>query len=433
MGLIFSRARKVISWLGQSRTAVEFLRNDSGNCVSLASREHATRFNQIEYWQRAWVTQEVVLAREVILMAAKSEISMDDLPEYVQKLGLNYVIRAQMTFNFDDLAFIASRVATASALHEKDIRHLALIDELGALPSWDSRRIKGSSLFFLLHMFRHQLCEVPRDRIFSLLALCKDGPSINVDYASSDEELAQKILKEFPEKFCVCAIHVVGRILSYQQPPRPNGEGPTALTHSAYVRIKVHQSLLLVVGSLEPPNLRRVFMDTYCGDKIAQNSRVIDETYCDPECDPSIHRVIKTSMYRFPWEWFPGIRFITDTDAQLLRSGTEFPSIFVVRLREVCTEFLGDLVIQRSITEPGFYYYYCPKYEAFEPRRAYFWPEQLYIERKHGRPTSIRLSLKFLLILVTSNEREIQDMGCCKRGSDGDVQSSSMQFKLATE
>jgi hypothetical protein len=174
-------------------------------------------------------------------------------------------------------------------------------------------------------------------------------------------------------------------------------------------------------------------MDTYCGDKIAQNSRVIDETYCDPECDPSIHRVIKTSMYRFPWEWFPGIRFITDTDAQLLRSGTEFPSIFVVRLREVCTEFLGDLVIQRSITEPGFYYYYCPKYKAFEPRRAYFWPEQLYIERKHGRPTSIRLSLKFLLILVTSNEREIQDMGCCKRGSDGDVQSSSMQFKLATE
>jgi hypothetical protein len=102
----------------------------------------------------------------------------------------------------------------------------------------------------------------------------------------------------------------------------------------------------------------------------------------------------------------------------------------------VCTEFRGDLAIQCSITEPGFYYYYCPNHEEFgppRPPRAYFWPEQLYMEREHGLPAEIRLSLKFLLTLVTSNEQEIQDMGCCKRGGDADVKSSAIQFKLATK
>jgi hypothetical protein len=235
-------------------------------------------------------------------MAADLEMSVDDLPEYLQAAGTNYVIRARATYNHG---------REAPVVYEIYLGNLSRLGDRGPLETWHDQQIKGSSLFFLLHMFKHQLCEVPRDRIFSLLALCKDGPSIHVDYASSNEELAEKILTELPETFCVCAIHIVGRLLSYQQPPHPDGEGAVALNHSAYVRIKVHQCPVLVVGSLEPPRLRRVLMDTHCGCKIAQSSRVPDGTYRDHEYDASTYNCGENLRSKFPWHRFPGVRSVT--------------------------------------------------------------------------------------------------------------------------
>jgi hypothetical protein len=175
MGTIFSCATKVISWSGMSWKAAEFFREDSGN---LASPEHATWFNQIEYWQRAWVTQEVILARQVTLMAGDSEMSMSDLPGYVQRVGTNHVIRGRASYNRDDRAPFAPIAPILLPSDTESVFSLHMMINLkdgGALHSWHDRGTMGSSLFFLLHLFRHQLCEIPRDRIFSLLALCGAG------------------------------------------------------------------------------------------------------------------------------------------------------------------------------------------------------------------------------------------------------------------
>jgi hypothetical protein len=143
MGTIFFRATKVILWLGTSWKAVEFLREGSG---SLASPEHATWFNQIEYWQRAWVTQEVILARQVTLMAADSEMSMDDLPGYVQRVGTNYVIRGRATNNRDDRAPFAPTLLPSDLESDYCLQMMSNLKKSGALNSWHNRGTIGSSV-----------------------------------------------------------------------------------------------------------------------------------------------------------------------------------------------------------------------------------------------------------------------------------------------
>jgi len=83
MGVIFSRAKKVVSWLGDDVNIAKFLRIVSKD---LAEHSGTTIFIQpglglsfyhlcvAEYWDRAWITQEVVLARKITLIAAGIEL-----------------------------------------------------------------------------------------------------------------------------------------------------------------------------------------------------------------------------------------------------------------------------------------------------------------------------------------------------------------------
>ncbi|KAL6711277.1 hypothetical protein ACN47E_005808 [Coniothyrium glycines] len=165
MGRIYSGAEEVMAWLGKDTTLASF--------KSPADTRLEAHVNANEYWTRAWITQEVALARRVILMTLDGQLYLKDLP-------------------------------TDNSYGRRKITDLIMARDL----------YKGANLLFLLNLFRMKNCHDSRDRIFSLLALCREGHDIQVDYGASYHDLARQILRDCSSSFCLTSIHIIGTALS---------------------------------------------------------------------------------------------------------------------------------------------------------------------------------------------------------------------------
>ncbi|KAH7093612.1 heterokaryon incompatibility protein-domain-containing protein [Paraphoma chrysanthemicola] len=186
MGDIYSNAISILSWLGTSDRTAAFLRNIASGWDSWNENddtEHMKHwihngledFFACEYWDRAWITQEVGLAREIIFMADDAEAKRNDLTSWV----LN--------------------------------RNLSLCHREAAIISGTSQQVKGRSLFYLLEKLQGKHCEIPRDRVFSLLRLSGDGDRIAVDYDSRPSILMRNIIRSCPLTFCLCSLRILQR------------------------------------------------------------------------------------------------------------------------------------------------------------------------------------------------------------------------------
>jgi hypothetical protein len=76
---------------------------------------------------------------------------------------------------------------------------------------------------FLKH-FEGKCCAVRRDRIYSLLALCKNGDKIRVDYNASDIELILQVLYAGKDELCFCTPATVARVIRGSNLPRAGAE-----------------------------------------------------------------------------------------------------------------------------------------------------------------------------------------------------------------
>lgn len=195
MGAIFAQAAQVISWLGDHPYRVEFLRSTARDQMYFY---YAELFAMDTYWTRAWVTQEILLARNVILMAGRVTCPMQQ-------------IRSRYVSSFSPLL----KAATGT---DSNITH--------------------ANLVYLLDVFRQQECEIARDRIFSLLALSGDAMSLQVDYGISDEELTWRVFLLYKHRFCLCTLYVVSRALSASSETLfvPNLRPPHASPNRAHLK-----------------------------------------------------------------------------------------------------------------------------------------------------------------------------------------------------
>jgi hypothetical protein len=181
MGSIYSQARGVISWLGTGPDIVQVLRNVALDYQRYRINAYETDTDvgilfAHEYWTRAWVTQEVILAHQHTLMADEVTLPMNHLHPLLGPTD--------------------------------DSRHLIRLLQLqNVLPN----HFHGKSLIFLLEEFRMQECAIPHDRVFSLLALCGEGSDLKVDYEASVEELLWRIC--YTCTFCLCSLDIVSRTL----------------------------------------------------------------------------------------------------------------------------------------------------------------------------------------------------------------------------
>jgi hypothetical protein len=189
MGHIFSHAVKVISWLGDFEGIARFFRESTPPLrLHVSAPEHLNPFPlyffQSEYWTRAWITQEFSLARRITFMAGKEEIDRWQPPEEVEDDPV--VPYVSKPYEMKDYYFLGNR----------------------------SRQRRDRSLIYLLHIYSRKECWDPRDRIFSLLALCDEGSDLDVDYDISHDALAKRVLQACSNSFCLCAVGVLGRVLN---------------------------------------------------------------------------------------------------------------------------------------------------------------------------------------------------------------------------
>lgn len=212
MGSIYSEADEVIAWLGMDSKIESFLDNpeqgleeDSNGIWSTTAGFEA--FYNSTYFNRAWITQEVVLARRIILAAGCHQL------DHQQLSALLHYLTPLLTHNYE--LFSPRRL---------DLRGRSLMDLLGKFKTKESRD--------------------PCDRIYSLLALCGDNPGIRVDYSMSDEDVASHVLTACRSSFCLCAIIAVGDALSLRDMSEWSGSSRNTHRYTASAANTGHLSFV---------------------------------------------------------------------------------------------------------------------------------------------------------------------------------------------
>lgn len=212
MGEIFSRAVQVIAWLGLQQETIEFLnllsnRSPTTNLFHnerFAERRITTTptpilrrvvegiqcFSMLEYWQRAWITQEIALAQDIFFMAGSRRIHITQLPRS----------------DSDWANSPAGRLAFATPYPRAE----RALDQMLAQLNLRHRR---ASLVYLLDLYSYKKCRITRDRIFSLLAICAEGSDLVPDYRISDEEVLVQTLQCCSRSLCFCTVGAVASVL----------------------------------------------------------------------------------------------------------------------------------------------------------------------------------------------------------------------------
>jgi hypothetical protein len=88
---------------------------------------------------------------------------------------------------------------------------------------------KFDRLVVLLAQFHDKKCEDPRDRVFSILALCSDeGRHLEVDYNITLTELMVRVLNLCNGSLCICSAALVAQALGLRdaQPSVDNHDVP---------------------------------------------------------------------------------------------------------------------------------------------------------------------------------------------------------------
>lgn len=175
MGEIYEKAQFVVSWLGDNHEVGLFLKSLSTEI------DRTTTFCRNTYWQRAWVTQEVAKAQNILFLAggesADLSVLIPPVEEYTQRFNRSH---------FPALFDILDRKEQCTLLEN-------------------------------LWRFRERQCFDQRDRIYSLLSISQVDAGIVVDYTQSAEKLAMTVLRTLQEDFCLCTAKMVLQTLGVKE------------------------------------------------------------------------------------------------------------------------------------------------------------------------------------------------------------------------
>lgn len=218
MGSIFSKADYVHVWLGKTPGAERIRRlvEGPGESMSLGTWSSFVRQDMAfleehvfknEYWTRAWVVQEIVLAKLVEVSLDTERFPFTQLIQNIRSFCLNWA-----GTHFEQFAF----------------------DGEGTV------KFRNKSLLTLLDRFQEKGCSLVHDRVFSLLALCNDGADVVVNYDLSRSLLAYLTLRAHQEKLCICSARVVASNLGLGQ------IDPLATTRESRLRIELVDVKLLI-------------------------------------------------------------------------------------------------------------------------------------------------------------------------------------------
>ncbi|KAI8942054.1 hypothetical protein NX059_000156 [Plenodomus lindquistii] len=206
MGLIYSHAAEVVSWLGldeRVRRAIVNILPPSlyytgfckGDGFEIWDQLNPQSIGQLksdwlavvraEYWRRAWITQEIILARKLTLLVEDIEIEAPYMAKMTRVVGAINDRRGDVWLppsEFDT----DTRVFTTY------------------LDAFEKRATSRQKLIKLFYQLPGRLCQYPRDRIYSLRDLASDAASISVDYDAPISSVLLQLLCIYRTEMCVC-------------------------------------------------------------------------------------------------------------------------------------------------------------------------------------------------------------------------------------
>ncbi|KAF4624060.1 hypothetical protein G7Y89_g14116 [Cudoniella acicularis] len=195
MAMIYSKAHRVLVWLGETADDIKGALEDMQRAASEESTNHSVKrinqkaiFNLLQrpWFQRIWVLQEVAAARHVVMMCGSTEID-----GYAFCLGLKSLRTPQK------LSYIASPGL-------QSLPSLAnLIERAGVRPKHITKlrgrySLEIRSLAELVDMFHTRQASDYRDKVYALIGMSSDDPSkagLQPNYKISWEELFQKLVE----------------------------------------------------------------------------------------------------------------------------------------------------------------------------------------------------------------------------------------------
>jgi hypothetical protein len=222
MGRIYSSATGVVAWMGVNPNLANLLKSIHEKSETQLAYEifKADVYEQFRsgyeelksnpYWKRAWVVQEVLLARNLFFLAQGSMMSV-------------HAFKCVLT-----------------ELRKSDAKEvLDLLDLL--LENRPPRTTLSAKLIENIELFRHKECLNLRDRIYSILSVSSNGTQLSVDYECSLVELARSTLRIDEIDICLHRASIVLEALQINhdiydiEAPLPviTLDGRTALRHAA--------------------------------------------------------------------------------------------------------------------------------------------------------------------------------------------------------
>ncbi|KAH7370656.1 hypothetical protein BKA65DRAFT_418335 [Rhexocercosporidium sp. MPI-PUGE-AT-0058] len=195
MAIIYSKAHRVLVWLGETVGNVDGALEDIQRAAYKESTEGLNEkvneeaifhLLQREWFQRIWVVQEVAAARHVVIKYGSTEID-----GYAFCLGLKS-LRTSQRLSYTSFPALRSLPSLTY-----------LIERAGLRPKYTTSSqerysLKISSLAELVDMFHSRQASNPRDKVYALLGMSSDDPikaGLQPDYTILWEELFERLVR----------------------------------------------------------------------------------------------------------------------------------------------------------------------------------------------------------------------------------------------
>jgi hypothetical protein len=298
MGQIFSRAQSVQLWLGKMTPEIFPLlqhiistKDASYDPIVWKAIEEGidilseSIFDNV-YWTRAWVTQEILLARNITIRLDEQSY---DFPSFLEKL------------RFYETIFSTRHNIFLSSSHFDSTPQSPLGQFVSVMEK--PHKIKEKGLVELLIYFQNKQCENPRDRIYSLLSLCSgDGRDVEVKYDDSIADLAYRALVRCEKSLCICAAVEVAHALGMDEPS--SQEEQKRLPDDPWLEFDVVAETLGAGGPLRfLYSGNKPYMENGTGFYLGDTCESSSFWSWDESCEPEVRQVAWSteSDDKVPW------------------------------------------------------------------------------------------------------------------------------------
>jgi len=215
------------------------------------------------YWTRAWITQEILLARQVKLLVNDLEIDPIQIsscasgrPRYINDLKRNL---------WSD--------------HEKwDTETQVFSCYFGWICGRRELRFQEKKLINFFDSVPGRQSYYVHDRVYSLLSLASDTSSIKVDYRISPSDLLRQVMNLYKKNMCICAWFFMANMMDcYHVPNDKSRDGGAGRSPIFRLPMKPVQTDF-IMSAANSKNWHNACSE--CGMKMPHFEKQVHTTFC---------------------------------------------------------------------------------------------------------------------------------------------------------